>query len=101
MASLFVEPAEAPLTLREVGDRLDQIRSAELLPLHRVEHQLAIGQLPDERRRESGRLAEYHDQVGLTIGRGVQRFGRGCFVDRLTGVQSLHGLRESLPAITA
>ena len=87
--------------LIEVGDRGDQVAGLEFVPGDRVEHQLAVRQLPHERRRQSVRLAEHDDQVGLAVGRAVQRLGDRRLVDRLVGREAAHRLGEALAAVTA
>ena len=73
----------------------------QFAPADRDEHQLGVGELPHQRRRQLRRRTEHDDQVRFAIGRFVERRRDGGLVDLVAAVEPLHRVGESLPPVAA
>src|SRR4051794_30552949 len=77
-----VEAAEAALAAVAVADRPPQVLRTERGEGPRLEDQLAVGQLPHQRWRQSRRRPEHDHEVRLDVGWLVEHAGDRLLVDR-------------------
>src|SRR5215471_7693832 len=76
-----VDGAEAPLPALVLPDRLEQVVAPEVRPQDVGEHQLGVGELPEEIVRDPELPRGPHEQVGVGHVRRVQASSDGAFAD--------------------
>ena len=61
----LVQPAEAPIAALVLADRVEEVLAAEVGPQHVGEHQLAVGELPQQEVRDAVLTRGADHQVGI------------------------------------
>ena len=77
-----VDGAEAAFAALELGDRVEEVRAAEVGPEHVGEHELGVGGLPERKFEIRCSPDGAHEQVGVGQVGGVEVAGDDVLVDR-------------------